>query len=304
MGDELPDTGDRRERTGLSRSLGWFSLALGTVQVLAPDRVARLIGVEPTSGAEALMRAIGTQELLLGVGILRRPPRGWLWSRVAGDVSHLAMLAAAMRSDDGQRDRTAKATAVVATIGAVDLIASLRAGGDSGRAVRSVSSLTVNRSPDEVYRRWRRLEDLPAFSSHVTSVEVRDARRSHWVATAPGGTTVAWDAEIVADVPDRRIAWRSLPGADVPNEGAVRFAPAPGDRGTEVTLELRYDVPGGRAGRAIARILGEHPEQAAKDDLRRFKQVVETGQVVRSDGSPDGTRSRRQMSQQAARPRA
>ncbi|MBW3657051.1 MAG: SRPBCC family protein [Actinobacteria bacterium] len=304
MGDERRDTDDGRDRTALTRSLGWFSLALGTAQVLAPHRVARLIGVEPTPRTETLMRAVGTQELLLGAGVLRRPPRGWLWSRVAGDISHLAMLAAAIGSDDGQRERTAKATAAVAAIGVVDLVASLRAGGDAGRAVRSVSSLTVNRAPDEVYRRWRRLEDLPGFSSHVTSVEVRDRRRSHWVATAPGGTTVEWDAEIVADVPGRRIAWRSLPGADVANEGTIRFAPAPGDRGTEVTLELRYDVPGGGAGRAIARMLGEHPEQAAEDDLRRFKQMVETGQVVRSDGSPDGTRSRRQMSQQPALPRA
>jgi uncharacterized membrane protein len=112
--------------------------------------------------------------------------------------------------------------------------------------------------------------------------------RSHWVAKAPGGRTVEWDAELTHDVPNRLLAWRSLPGATVPNEGRVRFATAPGGRGTELHVEMSYDIPGGRAGRAVARLLGEDPAQQVRDDLRRAKQVLETGEVTRSDAVPAG----------------
>lgn len=297
-----PDGGAGTSR--LARALGWSSLGLGMAQLAASDRVSELVGLEPSPGTRTTMRAVGVQEVLLGTGILRRErPTGLLWSRVAGDVAHLTMLLAAARDGDGRPERTRRAALAVAAIGMLDLVASIRSSGRESDVVRTVTSTTVNRSPEEVYRAWRDLEALPTFMDHLVSVQTIDARRSRWTAKAPAGRTVEWEAEIIDDVPGHRLAWRSRPGADVDNRGTVRLDPAPGDRGTEVTLEIEYVVPGGRAGRALARILGEHPEQQAKDDLRRFKQVVETGEVVRSDGSPDGSRSARQWHQEDALPR-
>lgn len=148
-------------------------------------------------------------------------------------------------------------------------------------------STTVMRPREEVYAFWRDLENLPRFMHHLESVENTTPGRSRWTARAPGGT-VEWEAEIVEDTPNERIAWRSLPGADVPNSGSVSFVTAPGDRGTEVRVSLQYAPPAGSAGAAVAKMLGEEPSQQVRDDLRRFKQVLETGEVGLSDGSLGG----------------
>jgi uncharacterized membrane protein len=149
-------------------------------------------------------------------------------------------------------------------------------------------SVTILRPREEVYRFWRNLENLPRFMMHLESVNVTGDRRSHWVAKAPAGTHVEWDAEIVADRASELLSWKSVPGSDVPNEGSVRFADAPADRGTEVRVEFQYDPPAGNAGAIVAKLFGEEPGQQITDDLRRFKQVMETGEVVRSDGSLEG----------------
>jgi uncharacterized membrane protein len=153
-----------------------------------------------------------------------------------------------------------------------------------------------------VYGFWRDFERLPSFMAHVQSVESDGPSRSHWRAAAPAGRAVEWDAAIIHDIPGEVIEWRSLPGSDVPNSGRVRFVDAPGDRGTEVHLELAYEPPAGTLGVAVAKVFGEEPRQQAKDDLRRFKQVMETGEVVRSDASPEGPLSRRLLRQRPAKP--
>lgn len=293
----------------LVRALGWFSIGLGAAQALAPGTVERIIGIEPTRASRALMRGVGLQELVVGSGLLRgRRPAGWLWGRVVGDVIHLTLLSAALKSVDSRRRRVSLAAAAVASVGMLDLIASLRLHRlpeTPGRdAMRVTTGITINRSPEEVYRYWRDFQNLPRFMFHLQSVQATADGRSHWVARGPAGTTIEWDAEIVQETPNEMIAWRSLPGADVANSGVVRFASAPGGRGTEVAVELEYATRAGAVGDAVARVFGEHPEQQAKDDLRRFKQVLETGEVVRSDGSPDGTRTQRQLQQNPAQPPA
>jgi uncharacterized membrane protein len=155
-------------------------------------------------------------------------------------------------------------------------------------------AITVRRSPEEVYRFWRDFQNLPSFMNHLQSVRVTGDRRSHWVAEAPGGKTVEWDAELTEDRPSELIAWRSLPDADVDNAGQVRFRPAPRGQGTELVVELSYDAPAGKVGRTIAKLFGKEPEQEVYGDLRRFKQVMETGEVVRSDASLDTTHFARQ----------
>jgi uncharacterized membrane protein len=157
--------------------------------------------------------------------------------------------------------------------------------GETGMVVRR--SITVNRPLEDVYGFWRNLDNLARHSQHLQSVTV-DGKRSHWIAHAPAGKTVEWDSELIEDVPNERLAWRSLPGSEIRNEGFITFSSASGDRGTEVRVQMRYDPPAGRPGATIAKLFGEEPEQQLRDDLRRYKQVLETGEVVLSDGSLEG----------------
>lgn len=143
-----------------------------------------------------------------------------------------------------------------------------------GQGIKVEQSIVINKPPDELYRFWRNLENLPRFMDHLQAVQVLDGQRSHWVVKAPLGTSVEWYAEVVNDAEDELIAWRSLPGSDIGNAGSVRFKPAPGG-GTEVRVALEYDPPAGEMGVAFARILGEEPGQQVEDDLNRFKRVVE-----------------------------
>jgi uncharacterized membrane protein len=282
----------RAER--LARGLGWFSLGLGLTQLAAPRGVARMIGLRGDDGDRKAMIAIGMREIASGLGILtqERPTPG-VWSRVGGDVMDLALLGRALSSDRINRNRAAAATVAVAGITVLDVLAGQRlateADGGTGQptqlGVHVRQQVTVGRSPEEIYRFWRNFENLPRFMAHLESVQVIDDARSHWVATAPAGARVEWDAEIVEDRPNELIRWRSLPAADVANEGSVRFVSAPGDQGTEIHVELRYQPPGGRLGAIAAKLFGEEPGQQVKGDLRRLKQVLETGEVVHSDAS-------------------
>jgi uncharacterized membrane protein len=142
-----------------------------------------------------------------------------------------------------------------------------------GEGIRVERSITVNRPQEEVYRFWRQLENLPRFMDHLESVTVLDEERSHWVAKAPAGTKVEWDASIQDEIENELIDWQSLPGSDVANAGSVHFTPA--GEGTEVRVVLSYDPPAGKVGAAVAKLLGEEPEQQVEEDLRRFKQVME-----------------------------
>ena len=288
--------------TSTSRSLGWLSLALGLPSLLAPRAVACNLGMDDDAQQQATMRFVGGRELVSAAGLLSgKAPGFFLWSRVAGDAMDLALLRKALvcGPSDG---RTRGAAGAVAALAVVDLLAALRhTRGGGAEPMQLTAATTVNKSPQEVYDFWRGLERLPQFMHHLESVEWLDERTTRWRAAAPVGQ-VGWDAELTEDVRGERIAWRSLPGTSVPNSGSVDLSPAPGARGTEVRVHLSYSVPGGRAGRAVARLLGEEPHQQVEDDLRRFKQVIETGQVVRSDGSPEGHSASRQLFQRPAQP--
>jgi len=158
-------------------------------------------------------------------------------------------------------------------------------------AIKVKESVTVNRSPAELYQFWRRFDNLPRFMEHLESVTITGERTSHWVAKAPLGMKAEWDAEIINDRPNELIAWRSLPDSEIPNAGSVRFEPAPGGRGTEVIVELFYDAPGNKIGAAIAKLFGEEPRQQVHDDLRRFKQVMEAGAIATTAGQPSARRA-------------
>jgi uncharacterized membrane protein len=280
----------------LARGLGWFSIGLGLAEVAAPSGIAKIVGVRGDSSNRLLIRLLGLREIAHGVAILSQNGKSaaTVWSRVFGDAIDLACLGAAYASPNTDKARLTFATANVLTVTALDVICSqqlslAKPAGDEERSNRLNKSIIINSSPEELYQYWRDFENLPRFMHHLESVKVTGDGRSHWVATAPAGTTVEWDAEITEDRPNELIAWQSLEGADVYNRGSVRFERAPGNRGTIVRVEIDYDPPGGKLGAAVAKLFGEDPEQQVNSDLRRFKQVIETGEVVVSDATLRGT---------------
>jgi uncharacterized membrane protein len=200
----------------------------------------------------------------------------------------------------GQRRTLAALVGVTGILG-LDLYAAVTRSRQK-TVLELTTATTVASTTQETYDLWRRLEILPSFMAHLDEVRTTGEGTSHWRASAPFGMTVEWDAEITDDVPGERIAWRSVDRAMVGNEGEVRFLPAPGGRGSEVHVRMRYSMPAGPLGAAVARYFGEEPHQQLDDDLRRFKQVVETGEVVRSEGAPGGKRARREFPQHPARP--
>ena len=140
-------------------------------------------------------------------------------------------------------------------------------------------SVTINRPVSELYRYFRDFSNLPHFMENVVAIEVKDDRLSHWTVKAPAGATVEWDARVTQEEPDRFIAWTSEPGADVANSGRVDFRDA-GARGTVVTATIAYDPPGGIIGKTIAKLFQREPAIQARRDLRRFKQLMETGEIA------------------------
>ena len=282
----------------LARDLGYFSLGLGFATLLAPDGVARLAGVPDTGSTRAILRIVGVREIVQGIGILRQErPVGWLWSRVAGDVMDVTLTTLALNSERAQRERVAATLVGLIGVGALDVWCSSQfsrrpdarvARTTEDSAVDVKRAITINRPASEVYRFWHDFQNLPRFMRHLESVQADGGTRSHWKAKAPAGTTVEWDAEIVEDRPNELIAWRSLEGASVDNAGTVRFVPAPGDRGTEIHVEMRYDPPGGPVGATVAKLFGEEPGQQVADDLRHLKQVLETGEIPQSEATVKG----------------
>jgi len=275
----------------MAEGLGWFSIGLGVAEVLAPRQLGRMIGLRRKH--TFLLRLLGLREIASGLGILsKQRPAGWLWSRVGGDALDLALLGVSLGANDRRRGRLTAATAAVAGVTALDLFCSQelsrtsKAAGDG--AVHVEKSVTINRSAEELYRFWRNFQNLPRFMSHLVSVEVTGPTRSHWIAKGPAGTTVEWDAEIVTETPNELISWRSLDGADVANAGSVRFERAPGGRGTIVRVKMQYRPMGGAVGATVAKLLGQAPEKQVKLDLYQFKQVMETGEVARTEGQPAG----------------
>ncbi|GAC1572197.1 MAG: hypothetical protein NVS3B7_02760 [Candidatus Elarobacter sp.] len=148
-----------------------------------------------------------------------------------------------------------------------------------GHGSRIEKVFTIDRPAAELYAQWRDFRNLPTIMSHLKEVEVIDERRSRWHAHGPAHTAATWDAEIIDDTPGRRIAWRSV-GGSVPNAGSVTFTPAPGDRGTELRVEMEWAPPGGPIGASFAHLLGDDPGSIVESDLRRFKSTMEAGHIA------------------------
>jgi uncharacterized membrane protein len=281
----------QRKTEQLSKGLAWCSLGVGLVELMAPRALSRVIGMPDAS--TSVLRAFGAREVGAGLAIFNEPDRAaWLWSRVGGDAVDFSYLASGLNDGQNNNTRIGITMAAVAAITALDVMCAQelqrssqpsRAARDRG-VVRIEHATTINRSVHDVYQFWRNVENFPKFMRHIESVEMLDDRRSRWRAKAPAGMTVSWEAEMIEDREDEWIAWRSLPGSGVENSGSVRFAPAPGARGTEVRVQLQYTPPAGALGRNIAWLFGREPDQQIHEDLRRFKQLMETGEIPLSDG--------------------
>jgi uncharacterized membrane protein len=286
-------------------------------QLAAPDTVRRISGVDDSPTSRAVVPLVGARELVHAAGLLTSRRKGaWAWTRVLGDAMDLTSLGMAIAHRGGRRRRRLLAvTGAIAGITVLDLVTAVQAtraqkigsvpgrrGSRKGGSMELTATTTIRKSPPEVYAFWRDLENLPTFMAHLEQVRTTGDRTSHWSAGAPFGKNVEWDAEIVEETPGEKLVWRSTGDADVPNAGTVRFVPAPDGVSTEVHVVLVYDIPGGSVGKAVAKYFGEEPHQQLDDDLRRFKQVMETGEVVRSDGAPWGKRARKEFPQHPAQP--
>ena len=272
-------TGERYNgEARLAKGLGWFSVALGAAEMAAPARIASLTGIPPKNGARGTLRVFGAREMANGVAILASRPRSaWLWTRVAGDLIDLAALRSAMDEDGADRRKLGMAAASVGGVLAADIACAVqlaRRAPDASEtaAVRVSKTFTINREPDVVYAAWRELDTLPDVLRHLRSIE----------------------SDTLEEIPNSRIAWRSskrVAGERV--HGAVHVRRAPGNRGTELRVEIAYTPLGGRAANAIARLLRAAPEQRIEEDLRRLKQLLETGEIARSaPGHARGDRAR------------
>jgi uncharacterized membrane protein len=285
-----PKNARRTQEEVWAYGLGLFGIGLGLAELMAPRRLARMIGAPP--GHNGLIRLMGLREIAAGVGIFtQRSPTTGVWMRVAGDVADLACLGAAFLSSRSDRGKLTIATIAVAGATLADMLTAQQL--SRGVTTRNgripvTAALIIDSDREELYRHWRDLTNLPKFMKHLVRIDVKDARRSHWVARGPVGSTIEWDAEVTEERPNELIAWRSIEGSELNHAGSVRFEQAPGDRGTVVTVNMHYQPLLGTIGAGVVAWFGEDPNQTIKMDLRRFKQMMETGEVVTTEGQPAG----------------
>lgn len=277
-----------------ARNLGILSLVLGAGGLLLSGPLSRLSGLQPHRG---LLPLVGLRELAAGIGLLgTRNATPWLWSRVAGDGMDLAIiLSCLLNPDNPRRTRAAVTAAVVAAITAIDTRESLRnSRNESTTAAPDAlvsASVIVGKSPQECYEFWRDPTHMTRISPMVESVTVLDERTSRWLIRSPLGTQIEWDSKITGETPGERISWRSVDGGGLYHAGVIRFEPATGNRGTLVSISVHFRVPGGAAGVGLVKLLGANPRSEVREDLRRFKQLLEAGEIPTTRGQPSGRRS-------------
>jgi uncharacterized membrane protein len=285
----------------LTRGLGWFALGLGAAELVAPRSLARLLGLRPGVWTSGLIRACGAREALSGIGILAgEQPVLWLQARLAGDLADAGLLWRALGKTSTTtslysswvgRRRRPRLTSALLAVGGVSLLDAVAFGlsrrgrgtGGPKAQVAITASITIDRTPADVYAFWRNVENLPRFVNYLESVTSPDRIRSHWRAKLPYGPALEWDGAIIEDRPDQRLVWKMQASkfGMLIDSGEVRFEPAPGG-GTEVHLSLwAGSVPG-----TVGRWLRKLPEGFCSAQLHRLKQLLELGEITVSDASP------------------
>lgn len=272
----------------LARSLGWFSIALGSLELVAAPRLRSFF----RAGEPTLIRLFGVRENVSGLAILALPdPEPGIWARGAGDALDIVVLASMLKAPGSRKPRVTGALAMVLGITALDVIAVRRLSGRlaaSGNGEKRVSihrSITIGRPAADLYALWQDPATLPRLLDGAASVTVDADGRQHWKVVLSKVHTVEWTASTIAEDASERIAWSTSDGADLDARGEVRFQPAPGDWGTEVKLTLEIAPPGGAA--ALVKPLGGLVGRlGASQVLHRFKSLAETGEIPTLSGQP------------------
>jgi uncharacterized membrane protein len=252
------------------RPFEWYVACLPSTRMEFSMKDRRPTFYESTSGTSRssdLERWAGLAAAtgLVAYGLSRRTVRSRWLAAAAAPFAYRVVAGHWPRFVNGRPDERATTTALA---------------GNRGVDVRE--AIRLEKPVTEVYRFWRRLENLPQFMSHLERVTELDDRRSHWTARGPAGMRVEWDAEIINEVPDKVIGWRSLADSDVVNAGSVNFDTVRAGRSTQVTVRLQYAPPAGRAGAFVATIFAQEPSQTIREDLRRLKQILEAGEIPRT----------------------
>ncbi len=205
-------------------------------------------------------------------------------------VSHFGLIAGASALVLYGLSRRNKAGVALATAGGLLAYQQARSTSNGSRDSVSRAAFRVNKSAAEAYQLWHDFARLPRFMSHLESVRVLDDRHSEWVAQGPMKSRVRWTAEITDDQPNRRIAWRSIPGSEINTSGSVEFQDEPFGRGSMVRAEVEYTNPAGPVARGLLSVMGKHPDFVVKEDVRRFKALLEAGEAPTTRGQSHGPR--------------
>src|SRR5579883_725271 len=264
----------------LANGLGWFSIGLGVAELVAPRAMEKVIGVRDRDRRRNVLRAYGMREIAAGVGILSMPSRPeWLWTRVAGDIVDLASLGQAFALRDAKRGRVAAATAAVLGVTALDVLCGTQL--SRRKPFRASATVLIGKKPEELYPFWRDLSNVVQLEPYLESVRPLADDRWRWTARIGGGPALEVDTEIVRDQPNQYIEWRSPEGSATRLRAAIRFTPAAGDRGTLERSEVEIDGPLALLAKP-ASAAGIGPELRLEQHLRRFKQLMETGEIARA----------------------
>lgn len=275
-----------------ARALGWFSIGLGVSELLLTDRMARAIGFRRSP---LWLQVMGVREIATGIGILaaRRPGAGHVQMRVMGDAIDLALLASAWDSAGRERHRLSIATAAVLGVTVLDVLATrkLASDGATHNPLQLRASISLEEPPDEVYRQLRDLSNLTAYLSHAHTVELQGEESFQLTSDIPFSGTSLWHARIIEDVPSRRVVWETLPESPLHMRGQLDINPRSGERGTLLRASVSIKPATPSLVTPLARLLGSLPDQWLMQQLRRFRQYVETGEVATTQGQPTGRRS-------------
>ncbi len=270
-------------------ALGWFSLGLAAATCLAPRAIGRLTGLGERS---TLLRVVGLRELASGVGLLTQQNRTpWLLARVAGDVMDLAIALSAVGADNPRRARAFATLGVVGAVTVADLSAWGHAATRSAQQVRVYSAVVVNKSAQECYEFWRDVSHLPKFMHWIETVTPIDERRSRWTVRTPMGARLEWNAELTEDDRSKHLTWRARDNEGMQHMTGVWFGSAKGVRGTLVQASLQHFPAAARGALSVRKLFATDPESVLREDLRRFKQLIEAGEIPTTRGQPSGRRS-------------
>jgi uncharacterized membrane protein len=292
--------GSAFEETGANRLatfLGWVSVGLGLMGLVFPETVSNALGARRHP---LLTRAFGLRDLVAGAGILSaRQPIGWMKARVAGDVVDLAMLLESYGSLESRQIGLKGATVLAAGVTTLDILcikglstrpAAVIEGATRPAIIRAEASMAINKAPEECYRFWRSVENLPRFMKYLESVDVQNERASLWRLRLTSKKVAEWECVITSDTPNEEISWQSVGRTALDTSGMVRFEPRLSGPGAIVRVAMQYTPPAARFPVLADPLIEIVSEQQLKEDLRRLKSLMETGEIPTVEGQPSGRR--------------